>query len=435
MLSFKYSVNLPPKKKKAANVGGISAFLVCIYAIAVGITPEFDFLGIPKVRITDLLLPIILVFSFDSKPKGKKTSLPFAGLITMLMLWDLGSLIVWGEAKLKPGLFYLAKRLVFFLVAYVSCKAIRDIATWNRVVRLLVFTSPILSLSVLHELAANRATTGILSTTEGMRASGIIANQQTSTALYIAAISCLALGAWNAFPDLAWRFGSLVSLATGTMAIFATGSRGGLGCVVLGLVLTVLQRPRQAVTLLFLAALFGSIAWVITPTELQGRMAALFPETQATLLGLTTGEKELEVGSSSIADRAYAVQFAMKHWIPSAGLIGLGTGWKRLGAIDDFYVDEWLYHGLIGLVLFLVLQARIIVGCVRIARKATDPVEKGVASGAATAFIVMSFSGFHADTFYLIRPMEMMALLLGLVAGRRAMAERESSAAATMVGS
>ena len=57
------------------------------------------------------------------------------------------------------------------------------------------------------------------------------------------------------------------------------------------------------------------------------------------------------------------------------------------------------------------------------ARETKDPVEKGVATGVATAVVVMSASGIHADTFYLIRPMEFLALLLGLVAARRALRE------------
>lgn len=402
--------------------------LLLLYAVAVGITPEFTFLGVPKVRITDLLLPLLFLFGSRVAARGqtKQPPLPLAGLFWIIFFWNLGALFVWGEASTTPGLFYLAKRFLYFLTAYSASRAVRDVASWNRVIRLLVFTSPLLSFTVLRELSHNIDAGGILASSEGMRASGIIANQQTSTALYIVAITCLALGAWDAFKDTAWKIGSLISVGAGCMAVFATGSRGAFACVVLGVLCTMLQRPKQGCSLLVLSLAIGGVSWIVTPTELQTRLAGIVSETSATWEDLSEGNR-LDVGGSSIADRAMAFQDAFRYYIPKAGMMGLGAGFKNLGAVDDFYLTEWIYHGFLGLALFVGLQIGVAKGLLHVRRNAVDPVERGVASGVLTAWIVLSASGVHADTFYLIRPMEAMMLMLGLVAARRAIRLCESS--------
>lgn len=164
------------------------------------------------------------------------------------------------------------------------------------------------------------------------------------------------------------------------------------------------------------------LAWAFTPAALQERLAGIFPETQATLSALTTDSAYMpDAGSSSIAGRAVTAGWFFKELLPKCGLMGLGAGWKNLGAIDNFYLTEWLYHGFIGLCLFVRLEWALIVYCIKIARTAKDSVEKGVATGVATAVLVMAASGIHGDTFYLIRPMECLALLVGLVMARRSL--------------
>lgn len=415
-------MTLKPQSEPGGPRGRLDpAYLVAVYAVAVGVTPEFTFLGIPKVRVTDLLLPLIfLVCGGAQRTAGlKAASLPLSGLFRGILFWNLGALLLWGSASLRPGIFYLAKRLIYFLVVYVVFISVRRVQVWNSIIRIMVFTSPLLCFTVLGELSRNIASGGVLATTEGMRASGIIANQQTSTALYIAVITSLALGAWDAFKDPLWKLGALASLITGTLAILATGSRGGLACIVLSMAVTIMRRPRQALKLGLVAALVGSVGWVATPAGLKSRIVSLAGEVDATVTGLTVDESELpEFGSSSVADRVMTARWAMAELLPRAHVLGLGAGFKNLGAIDNFYLTEWMYHGLIGLGLWIALQVGITVSALRISARTSDPVEKGLAFGVATAMIVTSFSGLHAETFYLIRPMEALALMIGLMAAR-----------------
>ena len=399
------------------------AYLLTVYAIAVAITPEFTFLGIPKVRISDLLLPLVLmVYSGNlvELRKQKKGGIPGGNLFLLMMFWDVMALVVWGKAELTPGVFYLAKRFTYYLVTYAAFAAITSLDALKRVVRALVFTSPILNYSVLHELAFNQSVGGIGATTEGMRSSGIIANQQTSTSLFIVIVTGLALGGWDIFKDIRWRIGTIVALVTGIMAIFATGSRGGAGSLVLCILINCLFQPRRGVGLLVLSGFFVMISWLVTPAALQARFTSLYSETEATVIGLTVDENYLpEYGGSSVADRARVAQWVFRELIPEAHMIGLGSGFKKLGAIDDLFLTEWVYNGFVGLMLFLGWMFINVRFLFQTARRAIEPVERGVAAGVLSGFIAMTASGFHADTFYLIRPMEALSLLLGVVAAGR----------------
>lgn len=399
-----------------------SALLVSAYAIAVAITPEFTFLGIPKVRLTDLLMPF-LMFSYlgnvgQQKPKYQSAR----SLCTLLMLWDLGALFLWGSAKPTPGLFYLAKRLIYFLVALFASGCVRSKSAWQSILRTLVFTSPVLSYFCLRELRVLESRGGVYASVDGLRASGIIANQQTSTALFLVIVVCLIMGAMDAFKDFTWKIFSFVSLCAGCAAVFSTGSRGGMACLALSVVVFCFLNPAKIGKALAATFIVGMGAWIATPGQVQARLAAIFPETQATVSGLLGDQEAMpESGSSSVADRAMTASWFFKEIMPQAGLLGMGAGWKGLGAIDNCYLSEWMYHGVIGLLIFIRMQWFILIFCLKAAKEGKDPGEKGVASGVATAVIVMCASCIHGDTFYLIRPMECLALLIGLVAARRGM--------------
>lgn len=427
----RYGVNIVPEKPAeslaeaqeessgSAKERARPAMLVTLYALAVAVTPEFNFLGIPKVRITDLLIPLLLInFGSNLKYKPGSRKSYFGPMCTSLIIWDLGALFVWGQATPNPGLFYVAKRAIYFLVALLCSASVQNVKAWNQVIRTLVFASPILNCSVLLEMFAYNTRPGS-SDAENIRASGIIANQQTSTALFIVIVCCLSLGAWDAYKDRLWRLGTCLALLTGVGAIFATGSRGGMACAGLSLVFTVILRPGSTLPLVLIGSVVGGVGWMLTPAPLQERLINIFPETQATVAGLVNPELMPDTGSSSIAGRAVSAKWFFTYLMPLSGLLGLGAGWRKLGVLDNFYLTEWLYHGFIGLCLFLRLQIALLAYCLAAVGKAKDPVEKGVATGVAVAVMVMSASGIHGDTFYLIRPMECLALLVGLVIARR----------------
>lgn len=437
-MSVKYTAAVPQGSQKKPR--SLSFYIVVVFAFAVGITPEFEFLGIPKVRYTDLLLPLIAIGSAVSGSKTKR--FPFQGIFIALFTWNLGCLLVWGSAKLTPGIFYLAKRFEFFLIAYLVSRTVRDQKSWNQVVRTMIFASPLLSFTVLHELNANINSGTILSSGEYMRASGIIANQQSSTAAYIAVATCIALSSFNSFKDPLWKVACAVSLGTGFAAILATGSRGGLVAMMVSLLATSVQKPRQAAGLFAMFAVFGSLAWSFTPADLQTRFMNLLPETRVTLGDLTSSADPVEsefsreaasedeqfraVGASSVYDRIRAASFAVNVLIPQAGLVGLGAGYKQLGTIDNFYLMEWISHGLVGFALWGYFQGAVTVGCWRISKQSKDPAESGFAAGATSAMIVMGVLGFQGDSFYLIRPSEALALILGLVVARKEMQIEDS---------
>lgn len=432
----RYGVNVAPKIEEPLAVEEApapvsrrpprSALVVTLYAIAVAVTPEFNLLGIPKVRFTDLLMPFLFMAYMTAGKKDKQKGQPSSlrAWTTLVLFWNLAALLVWGEAKLTPGIFYVGKRIEYVLVALFVSGTVRSVHAWNQVVRMLIYASPFLNFTVLYDLIRFSRMGGVYHTTEGMRASGLIAQQQTSTALFITIVSCLSLGAWDGYKDKAWRVAVAFSLVTGCAALFATGSRGGMASLMLTVVISAALRPGRGGALIVVGLLAGLVGWAFTPAELQMRLAKIVPETIQTIQGIASGDdSKLDAGSSSVAGRVVSARWAFRSILPQAGLLGLGSGWKKLGALDDFYLSEWMYNGFLGLIFFLRMQWALLALCWMISRKSKDPVEKGVARGVFTAIIVMSASGIHADTFYLIRPMECLAMLYGLVLARRSMKE------------
>lgn len=105
--------------------------------------------------------------------------------------------------------------------------------------------------------------------------------------------------------------------------------------------------------------------------------------------------------------------------ISKAPLTGTGMASRNLGFVDNFVLTEWTYNGLIGLALMLVFLIRL-GGLVFNAYKSSlEPLEKGIAAGVFASYLAMWMAALHADSFYLIRPMEALMLLAGLVVGCR----------------
>ncbi|CAN0377483.1 unnamed protein product, partial [Phaeothamnion confervicola] len=100
-----------------------------LYAIATAITPEFDFFGIPKIRLTDLLLPILFIAGTGPKDNTVKPSrLGLVAPVLFLIMWDLTALLLLGRVDLTPGIYYIGKRAVIFLMFFrvASIRVSRD---------------------------------------------------------------------------------------------------------------------------------------------------------------------------------------------------------------------------------------------------------------------------------------------------------------------
>lgn len=397
-----------------------------LYAMAVAVSPEFNFLGMDKVRVGDLLLPVLLLVFVGAKATEDRRHIsrkaagpiPLVGPMLLLLTWDVAAYLLFSEqAPQSRGGLYLAKRAEFFLVYYLGVTAVTSEWAWSRVIRVFALAAPFLNVSVLWELYSNP---------ELQRASGIIKGQETSTALFIVVLLGLVLGALPAVRAPLERFALTMAAITGTAALLATASRAGLICAgVLCLMEAFRDRKRRGAILVALV-LIAFPAWVLMPDSVQDRFEGTSEELNLTYSGLLYNPEDLPtVGSSSIVARLAIAEHVLSEFIPRSPIFGLGTGRLGLGVVDNMYLCEWLYHGLVGLALLLALLWTMGRTLLDIERSAPDPLLKGLAGAFHSVLVALLVSGLAAETFYLIRPMESFLLLVGLIVGRSRFSESE----------
>jgi hypothetical protein len=390
--------------------------LMFLFALAISPSPEFNFLGIPKVRITDMLLPFILIVMTGGTAamKGlaqKKAPRPFVTLMIAIVIWNLTCLLALGQARFTPGFFYIAKRLIFFLIYLIGFNLAKSGQRWDHIVKALLYTSPFLALTVSIDQA-------IHSNLNGYRASGIIKDQEGSTAYFFVLILGLAIALWPVASGLADRAALITVLAAGVKSLFATGTKGGIILFIVVAAYLLMKNLRQALPLSIVLLALISISWIFTPEGVQQRLERIENEVISPWTGMTQGFDKLDSGGDSVAERMVAANWVLGSLVPQSPIWGFGAGNKPLGFCDDYYVTELYYHGFVGLLLWICLQASLGYQLWRAQAIVVDPLEQAVSNGLFAVFIAMSVGGLTADTFFLIRPCEAFYLITGLVVGR-----------------
>lgn len=408
------------------------AWPMVAFAIAVAVSPEFNFLGVEKVRISDLLLPILLLVFLGAKTtevkRGRRTrrtrppEIPLLGLMLGIMAWDLTVWAMFSEqGPLREGAMYLVKRAEFFLIYFLGVSVVTSEWAWTRIIRLFVLASPILSLSVLWELWTRP---------ELQRASGMIKGQETSTGLFIVVVLGLVMGVWPTVKESGERMALVLAGTTGAAALLATGSRAGLLCAALVVGSQVLRDRRARSGLIVILAFVAIPTWFFMPARLQDRIVGAPGEISSTWRGLVINPEEMpSAGSSSVAARAIIAREVLTQVIPRGPIFGLGTARMTLGLVDNFYITEWIYHGIVGLALFMALVWSMLGLLRKVHEEADSPMLGSIASAMRSVLWALIVSGLAAESFYLIRPMEAFMLLVGLAVGRYRLGLMEAAAA------
>lgn len=374
-----------------------SSWLPVLFAVAVALTPEFDLYGIPKLRLSDLLLLPLLLSCLEGRRNDPR--FPFTGLMVVVMLWDFTTLLTCSP-QLLPGAFYLGKRAAYFAICWAGYRIGLTRAA-ERTLWALLVGGAAFSLTVVLQLPYLGAGTQF-------RASGIIDGQESSTALFVVVILGLASGLWPSASTSSRRLAVLTALVAGVGALLATGTRGGLLC---GLLLLTLHwwAGKRSTMLAWVALGAGLLFWGMTPPEIQSRFLALTPELTVAYEG-----GELDAGSSSVAARVLVAQTVWNEWIPESPM---GTGTRSLGVIDNFYLTEWVYHGAVGLALFVLLLGSLLTATWRAAAQECSPTARSLHLAGWAALVALAAAGLSAESFYLIRPIEALMLLVGVVLG------------------
>jgi len=398
-----------------------------LFAAAVAVSPEFEFLGFEKVRVSDLLLPVLLLVfvgarateGHQGRARRVSDAIPLLAPMILLLAWDAAAYFLFSEqGPLSRGGMYLLKRAEFFIVYFLGVTVVTSEWAWLRIIRVFSLAAPILNLSVLWELYSNP---------ELHRASGVIKGQETSTALFIVVLLGLVFGALPHIRGSCERISLTLGAVTGAAALLATASRGGLICAGVLVVLEALRTKKNKIPILAALVVIALPAWMLMPDTVQERFEGTGMEFNQTWSGLVSNPDDMPTaGSSSLVARLMIARHVVTEVIPRGPIFGLGTGRIGLGAIDNMYLCEWVYHGLIGLGLLIALLWALGRTLRQIESKARDPLLKSLAGSLFSVLVALVLSGLVAETFYLIRPMEAYLLLVGLVVGRSRLRESET---------
>lgn len=421
------TVASPPPRKSPGHHRIDPSWPMLFYAAAVAVSPEFNFLGFEKIRVSDLLLPVLLLVFVGARAteghraRSRRISEPIPLLAPMVLLlaWDAAAYFLFSEqGPLARGGMYLLKRTEFFVVYFLGVGVVTSEWSWLRIIRVFSLAAPILNLSVLWELFSNP---------QLHRASGVIKGQETSTALFIVVLMGLVLGALPHIRGSCERISLTLGALTGAAALLATGSRAGMICAGVLFVAEAMRTRNLRVPILAALVILAFPAWLLMPETVQDRFEGTGTEFNQAWSGLVSNPEDMpSPGSSSLVARLLVARHVVTEVLPRNPIFGLGTGRIGLGAIDNMYLCEWVYHGLVGLGLLVALLWALGRTLRSIARQAKDPLLKSMAGSLFSVLVALVLSGLVAETFYLIRPMEAYLLLVGLVVGRSRLRESES---------
>lgn len=388
---------------------------VALMALLIAFMPDLTILGQSKLRSSDFTLAVLLLVStYIFSPRQILNHLrqfPLAKIMLVVLTWDALCLVVSGE-KWHTGFLYLMRRSSVFLFAYAGFLAATSPRRLAWVVLTFLLSSFVLSLSVLADIFQKWRISQYLMR-EQLRADGLFfLGQEFASGLVL----LLAISLWIAlWPVLGRRWLALLAIAPATLALFCSGTKTLLVCLLFVFASVLRRGPGKAIPRWFILVFLG-LAFVLTPGGLRERLLESFGEIRQVATSLVSDAAAPSVKESSLSARVWNLQYCLRVLIPQSPLLGHGTGLPPLGFIDNFYFTETVHHGLIGLGLFLYLLMRVH----QILRASAAHESQWVAAsarGLQWALATLMLAGLACDSFYLVRPMEAFWLLVGLHCG------------------
>lgn len=358
------------------------------------------------VRAEDLLL-VLLGFSWLAqmavhKDLGlvRRTPLnrPIAGYVVVcLAATAIG--VVTDRVNGATGFFYVLKYVEYFVVYFVVANYLEERTQIQRFLGLLLATALVVSLVAMAQIPSGERVSAPF---EGERGEP---NTLGGYLLLVGAVvGGLLLNAPRAWQR--WALGGFLAILA--VPFLATLSRGSyLAVPFIYLTLVALERRRRTTMLIagVLLALAGAFA---LPSSVRERVLYTFEQrTQAA---------RVEVGGVRLDTSTSARLTSWQEALEAAGdspLWGLGvTGY---GFLDAQYPRILVETGAIGMVAFLILIGAILRLCLRVFRRAREPLDRGLAMGAVAGLAGLLVHAVGANTFIIVRIMEPFWFVVGLV--------------------
>jgi hypothetical protein len=316
----------------------------------------------------------------------------YIGFATIATLW--GGMM--GRLNLLTGVFFVLKYLEYTFIYFLAINYIRDRAQVRRLLIAVLATAVIISIIGLAQIPSGQRISAPFEGEEG---------EPNTLGGYLVFVMGLALAYLGETRRMTQRLVWLGAVAIMTVPLAFTYSRTSWLAFAVMLTATIALSRNRAIFLLLIS--IGLVVLVISPPQ------ALVERASYTL---SAQGDSMTVFGYSIEPSAAA---RLEAWNIAAGVVGkhpfAGAGVTGAGLIDAQYPRTLAETGLVGFALFCWLLWRIGASAFRLRRQATTTTETVLAAGFLAGFAGILVHGVGANTFIIVRIMEPMWMIVGLI--------------------
>jgi hypothetical protein len=297
------------------------------------------------------------------------------------------------------GLFFVVKYLEYFVLFYIVINHIHDEAIIKRFLFFMLFTCVVASIL------------GIAQIPQGLRVSAPFEGAEgepNTFGGYLMFMFSIVLGILLNTKNKKQRIILFATMGIILVPFAFTESRSSylsfivaIGCF--------LFFSQKKMLLVFICLIGVSLAPFVIPQNVINRIMFTFNQAEQ--------EGQLNLGGlkvdTSTTERLKSWEKVLTKAFPKNPVFGVGvTGG---GFLDAQYPRVLLETGIVGLILFLWFLQRIWVTLKKSSRELQDPVMRGVALGALCGYGGLLVHAIGANTFIIVRIMEPLMIILGLV--------------------
>lgn len=371
------------------------------------------------IRVDDILLALVCLTWLFRMAVSKQLNMLRSTPINQPILWYWGATVLAttigfyaGYVKSVYGFFFVVKYLEYFILFYVIVNDIQDRATLRRYITVMMFTCFVVSLVGIGQIAEGGRVSAPFEGEEG---------EPNTFGGYLVLLFAVALGMFFEDTDGKAKKKWLMMLGVIIAPLAFTQSRSSYLAFVVMIACFIIYSAHKK--LLIVVCLIGMmLAPFLAPQAVVDRIMFTFTQKQE--------QGQIAVGSvhvdTSTSDRLNQWKHALVDIFPNHPIIGRGV--TGVGFMDAQYARVLAETGLIGLFAFLWLIVRML----RVFRNGSRELEDGRLRGAALGGLC-GLSGLlvHAlgsNTFIIVRIMEPLMILLGLIMAALLIQRREKQA-------
>lgn len=301
------------------------------------------------------------------------------------------------------GLFFVIKYLEYFVLFYIVVNHLRDEAIIKRFLIVMIFTCLLASIIGIMQIPGGERVSAPFEGNEG---------EPNTFGGYLMFMFSIVLGIFLHTKDTKQRLLLVTCLLTILVPFVFTESRSSyLSFAIAMICFLIFSKRRMLLTVTFLAGI--ALAPIVLPQNVINRVMFTFNQAEQ--------EGQLAVGNlkvdTSTTERLRAWEEVITKNYPQHPVLGVGiTGGKFL---DAQYPRVLLETGIVGMVFFVWFLRRIWVLLRKISNSMEDPVMRGAALGTLCGFAGLLVHAIGANTFIIVRIMEPLMIILGLVLAMR----------------